>query len=290
MAKPQGVRIYADTKEVETLGGILSQLQFSLNTDRHLNDVTKAAYAVLSTEFNRATHVYAAANVEKLHHVYEWEHVGIPGFQLWRLRLGGQGGHRTVTWNWKPSRTTVPTLTTVTGEPRFEGYDDKFDPSRLKRVHIFVWKAPMMEYNASVNIVAKTAKTLIFPYGAMNAQGMGTGKPTYQNQIFAKPGRYVHGNFTAWFVGWWEGQAQSILEAEFEPGRDEAFKRIFHEHLLAAPKTRRGQKTFTIGADAAAARNGRNIADAMAGDMTRKYYKMAERRVRRDIMGDDEDE
>jgi hypothetical protein len=284
-------KVIVDTSEVKTLTSALESLHAQMNTDRHLNAVTKAAYEILSSEFNTKTHLMAGATAGEYHHVYEWDHVGVPGFQLWKNKLSGRGGRRSVTWAWRASRTTVPTLTTVDGEPRF-GPSKGFDPSKLHRIHIFVWKAPIMEYGVAVNIRPKLGKVLVFPNPDMLANstmGRAARPVTFTpHPVRTVPGEEVQGNFTQWFVTWWGGGvAQDILGQTFSRQRDNAFKEIFETRMQGTVGGRMRSKTFTITPDSVAARRGKNIAKAMAGDMEHHYIRMAAKRKRGNREDDD---
>jgi len=278
-------RITMDDSEVAKLSGTFQGIQKEMNTDRHLNAVTKAAFEILSEQFNATTHVVAGMSVGEYHHVYEWEHVGVPGFQLWKNRLAGRGGKRSVTWNWKASRTTVPTETNVDGTPRFAP-SPTFDPSKLQRIHVFVWKAPMMEYGVTVNIKPKLSNVLVFPNAELlGGQGRARGPSPVTftpHPVRTVPGQEVQGNFTQWFVSWWAGgSAQNIVDHTFARERDNAFKKIFEARFVDMPITKSARKSFSMQTNADAAREGRNIARAISGDMEHNYIKMAAKRKRK---------
>lgn len=278
-------KIAVDTSEVKVLTSALDSLHAQMNTDRHLNRVTKAAYEILSEQFNMTTHLVAGMSVGEYHHVYEWEHVGVPGFQLWKNRLGGRGGNRTVTWDWRASKTTVPTTTTVEGEPRFTP-SPTFNPEKLKRIHVFVWKAPIMEYGIAVSIRPKLGHVLVFPNNDLlggQYRARGPSPVTFTpHPVRTVPGSEVQGNFTTWFVGWWGGgTAQNILNHQFADDRDSAFRRIFESKMKNEIGGKMRSKSFTMTPDSVAARRGKNIARAIAGDMEHNYIKMAAKRRRR---------
>lgn len=270
-----------DLSEVYTLTGALGGLNKEFNTSRHLNVVTKSAFEVLSDEFNKQTHAVAAMAPNEYHHVYEWEHIGIPGFGLWRNVLSGRGGTRRVTWEWRASKTTVPTTTNPDGTPKFKT-TDKFDPERLNRIHVFVWKAPMMEYNVTVTVRPKLSHVLVFPNREMVGVGgrSGPSTATFTPHFYSfSPGGYVQGNFTAWFIGWWGGGlGQNVLDKMFNQQRNTALRKSFNRRMAAAPKTARGTKTVRFVPDGVAAKKGRNIARAIASDMEHEYLSMARRR------------
>lgn len=280
-----------DTSEVVALTSTLRSVEAHMNTNRHLNVVTKAAFELLAQQFNMQTHLVAGMSVGEFHHVYEWEHVGVPGAQLWRNELKGRGGQRRVTWGWRASRTTVPTETDIHGGPRFQPTKG-FDPSRLQRIHVFVWKAPMMEYGVSVTVSPKLSHVLVFPNPDLAGGGRfgrGPSPVTFSpHPVRTTPGEQVQGNFTAWFTSWWGGgSAQGIADSIFADKRDEAFKKAFSARIDSSPIFRTSRKSFNITTDAEAARQGKNIARAIAGDMEHNYIAMAARRRR---MNDEDDE
>lgn len=284
MARSSG-KVTVDKSEVVKLQNTLQAVEKEMRTNRHLNAVTKAAFEILSEQFNATTHVIAGMSVGEYHHVYEWEHVGEPGFQLWNNRLTGRGGRRAVTWGWKASKTTVPTMTNVEGEPRF-AQTPGFNPEKLQRIHVFVWKAPMMEYGVTVNNKPKLGHVLVFPNPNLvggGRFGRGPRPVTFTpHPVRSVPGAEVQGNFTQWFVGWWGGgSAQGIVNNAFARERDNAFKRIFEARFTDMPITKNRTKRFSMQTDAAAAREGKNIARAIAGDMEHNYIAMAAKRKRK---------
>lgn len=289
-AGKQRSSVQVDTSEVVALASTLRNIEAEMTTNRHLNVVTKAAFEMMAQQFNMATHVAAGMAVGEFHHVYEWEHVGIPGFQLWKNELNGRGGQRRVTWSWRASKTTVPTETNVHGGPRFAPTKG-FDPSRLQRIHVFVWKAPMMEYGVRVTVKPKLSHVLVFPNPDLlggGRFGRGPRPITFSpHPVTTTPGEQVQGNFTAWFVSWWGGgSAQGIADSIFADRRDEAFKKIFNARIDSSPVFRTRRKGFRITPDSEAARQGKNIARAIAGDMEHNYIAMAARRRR---MNDDDE-
>lgn len=288
MAKKSNLQV--DTSEVVALTSALQSVESYMTTNRHLNVVTKAAFEVMAQQFNFQTHLIAGMSVGEFHHVYEWEHVGVPGFQLWKNELSGRGGQRRVSWSWRASKTTVPTKTNVYGGPRFKETKG-FDPDKLQRIHVFVWKAPIMEYGVRVTVKPKLSNVLVFPNPDLKGGGRfghGPRPITFSpHPVRTVPGEQVQGNFTAWFTSWWGGgSAQNIADSIFADRRDDAFKKIFNARMDSSPVFRSRKKGFRITPDAEAARQGKNIARAIAGDMEHNYIAMAAKRRRMN----DEDE
>lgn len=275
--------ITVDTAEVEVLTGTLKGLHREFNTDRHLSAVTRAAFEVANEHFTDETHRAAAMAPTKFHHVYEWKHIGHPGFQLYRNKMTGRGGMRSVTWEWRASKTLVPTDVNIDGTRKFP---QGFDTSKLNKIHIFVWKAPMMEYGVEVTVRPKLATKLVFPNPELlgsEYRKRGASNVTFTPHFVRfTPGGEVMGHFTLWFTGWWGGgMAQEIIDSQFTNSRDRLFKHTFQMRMARTPKGRMRRKSFTIVPDASSARYGKNIARAMAADMEHNYIAMAARRRRR---------
>lgn len=279
------MQMSADLSNALKFGSTMQALQQTLNTDKHLNALTNAGYEVLRDAFNTQMHMAAqsAAGTLLYHHVYEWEHVGEPGFQLWKMNLTGRGGNKSISWNWRPSKTTVPTMTNVNGTDKFLP-SKGFDPSKLNRIHIFVWKAPIMEYGVTVTVRPRLSHVLVFPNNQQQGAGgrMGPGTATFTGDVQTiTPGAQVQGNFTAAFIAFFGSQANQVLENSVKKPASSAFAKAFHDRLLLAGVTKSRTKTFSLTPNAAAAKEGANIARAIAGDTSRAYYRMAEQRKRR---------
>jgi hypothetical protein len=276
--------ISIDKSELDVLANTFKYLQKELNTNRHLNSVTKAAFDIMSSQFDKDTAENALMLPQTLHHVYEWGQIGNPAAQLWVNRLGGRGGSRTISWDWRASKTIVPTEVTPTGKPKFP---PTFPVGKLQKVHVFVWKAPVMEYGTRVTVTPQLSprKLLVFP-DPNDLAGRGTFRSpkgvvfTPHSYTFI-PGRQTAGNFQRWFLEWWAGgHAERILSQAYEPSRNNAFRRSFNQRIKSATSGAKRTKTTTFGIDIGAASRGKTIAQLIAGDLQRNYIEMARRRRR----------
>lgn len=274
----------SDVSQAVSVCTALEKLSITLNTDKHINFVTQAAFEILSEEFNVQTAVMAAANPVQFNHVYEPQHIGEPNMQLWQNELRGRGRNRVATWDWRASKLIVDPTLTSTGEERFPS---DFDTSRLNKIHVFVWKAPVMEYGVKVTVRPKltTTRVLVYPLGAIGPDRSSASDAVVFTPNFYQftPGKYTQGAFTAWFSTWWGGEAAAAaLRDAFEDQRDDAFKASFITRTRAVTG-RPALKTATIGVDTAAAARGQTIADLITGDLERNYLRMAARRRARNV-------
>lgn len=272
-----------DRAGVDGLGAMLRELEVTFNSPYHLNSATAAAGAVMFERFMIDTSVMAAANKAELHHVYEWNHIGELGWELFKPVLRGAGGSRSITWEWRASKTIVPTETDALGNQKFPSW---FDTSKLAKVHIFVWKAPIMEYGINVTVRPKLSRVLVIP----NPQGIivrDTDSRAARSVIFTpypyvitNPGGEARGQFTKWFAEWFATRAEAVLNDIFVTQRDNAFKRIFGEQMHGLPVGKNKLKTAKYEVDTAAASAGKHIAQLIAGELQRNYIAMAAERKR----------
>jgi hypothetical protein len=276
------VRVESDISEAIALGEALKRLDVELNTDRHLNSVTKSAYEILSSTFMQDTAVMANVLPELYHHVYEWEHVGHPGFELFRPVMRGRGANRVISWEWRASKMTVPTDVDALGNPKFPEW---FPVEKLNRIHVFVWKAPVMEYGLETTVRPKLSRLLVMPNPERRL--VLDRHPKAPRSVVFSPYAYnidhssqpTQGAFTKWFTHWMtEGPATRVIETHFEAPRDEIFRKSFSERVKSfIGKT---GKSFSITVDPNAASRGKTVARLIAGDLERNYIAMAARRKR----------
>lgn len=265
---------------------MLENLQFTMKTGHHVNNMMKGAFAILSDAFDMETAALAGSQPARYHHVYEPQHVGNPLMQLWKNEMTGRGSRRMVTWTWRASKQLVDPLLTPTGKKKFNA-GPPFDESRLKKIHIFVWKAPVLEYGLEVLVRPELSphKLLVFPSptsGQVTDNNSRVPGVVFTPHFYRfSPGKEegVVGVFTSWFAEWWSGgRAQQLINDIFSEQRDNEFKRSFkatiREHGVGAVASKRGG----LGLDTKAPSEGKRMAEILAGDIERKYIAMAAKR------------
>lgn len=210
MAKGKAfLAINMDTVEVSALTGFIETLSAQVNTDRNISPVLTYAHAAMSKNFDAYMSLVAPTSPNQFHHVYDWGHIGVPQYQLWKNVLKGRGASRYASFEFRASVLPVPTPEVEMGKKPF------------KKTHRFIYKAMIMEYNINVTIRPKTAKMLAFP----DEQG---------NIVFTKGpihvtnpgGTATTGAFTTAWSSWWGGaganeafntEIKKQLEDDFSP-------------------------------------------------------------------------
>lgn len=224
MAKPM-INFDVDTRQASAAVGYLSGIAKSIGSQRFMDGVTDLTYAKLSEEFGRQIDLVAKSNPDNYHHVYEWRLTGIKKGRLWRTKVRGRGSNKIATFEFKASRTPIPTP--------LERYRSRSnDPikkvpfkvvQRLSgRKNFFYWKAPIMESNTEVTIRPKYSSVLFVPLGddpsvRTTSRDQQRGYVFTKHAVQIKPGgEQTTGRFTAFWTAWWNGPAQDIFDVELK--------------------------------------------------------------------------
>lgn len=179
-----------DASEVDSLEGLLTGMSTEIKTPRYLSSVLNYSHGIMSNEFDLFMAAVSPTQPQRFHHVYEWGMIGQPKAQLWKNIIRGHGGSKVATFQWMASKTPVPIP-----EVLQSGSDGP------KKIHVFVWKAPIMEFSIPVTIRPQRGNVLIIPFGD-------TYRFTQQWQHVQNPGgEATHGAFTSAYEEWWAGGA-----------------------------------------------------------------------------------
>jgi hypothetical protein len=268
MAKPW-VGFNADTTEASALTGFLKELSLQIKTARHIGPVLKYTHAVMSDAFTDYMSTVAPAQSSRFHHVYEWGQVGDPTAKLWDDVLIGGGATRTATFKWKASKQVVPVR-------------DDFQAVGVRQIHVFVWKAPVMEYGKNIVIAPKRGNFLAYFTGPTTPENK------YKMQFTREPiqvtdpgGPMVKGSFTREYVSWWGGSgADGVFESSLRRILEQDLGRMPIESATK-PFRRARTKTFTIqslGESQEAERAGAAAARKFLNARSNKYIEAARRR------------
>jgi len=260
-----------DFAEASALSGFLKTLSTEIKTTRHIGPVLRYVHSVMSQEFTEYMSVLAASAPSRFHHVYEWGEAGNPGAKLWDDKLVGGGNNRIATFQWRASKQIVPVR-------------DDFLTGGVKRIHVFVWKAPVMEYNQAITIAPKRGKFLAYFTGPTTPEGK------YKMQFTSKPitvtnpgGSQTTGAFTREYVSWWGGAgANAIFDSRLRETLASDLGKMPIE--VATKKFRRATtKTFklqTMGSSAEAEAYGAAAARKYLNGRSNKYIEAAKARER----------
>lgn len=251
-----------DATEAVTALNAIRNVGVSIDTDAHMSDLMDASMKIMKRDFQQYVDMLAMNMPARFHHVYEWGQIGNPHAALWETLAAGRGRERAVTFNFLPSVTTVPIPDVP---PSKSG-------AQLQEIHVFTWKAPVMEYGQAVHIAARNSDVLAFPNPDVDSD-----RPlifTRQPIVVRNPGgTAVQGAFTTTFSDWWGGPAAeaSLLEGLLEQW-DGKFNESFTKALSAS--MRRGKmsgKAATVTNNALAASEGWKISKRVIRDLKRYY-------------------
>ncbi|QGH76363.1 hypothetical protein SEA_DAUBENSKI_55 [Streptomyces phage Daubenski] len=244
--------VNADTVEASALAGFLTTLSTQVKTDANMGAVLNYTHDKLSQRFDAYMSAVAPASPNTFHHVYDWGHIGAPQYQLWKNVLRGRGSERYASFEFRASVLPVPLP---------EG-----DKVPFKRVHRFIYKAMIMEYNIGVTIKPKRAKILAFP---VDDRIIFTRGPVF---VQNPGGSATTGAFTAAWTNWWTGPGASqafdegirrTLEGDFAERNMAKFMRRFK---VARRKTGR----ISVADSRASFENGARLAEEFLQERLRK--------------------
>lgn len=225
-------------------GNVVNTVAATIKSDRHMSTLIKSAHKILSSEF--VLHMSSAAlqNPGRFDHMYEWNQVGDPNARLWRDILKGNGARRFAYYEFAASKTTVP----VSPELASVG---------VKRRHVFVWKAMVLEKGLPVSISPKLAKYLVFL--DKDATKVNTG---YQSAGFKFNGLVYYrgtinlnraGNPAMWgsfgneYEDWWSGpEPDRIIRERLTSKTLSTIKKTVAESIGSFAGQRMKDKTFSI--------------------------------------------
>lgn len=237
------IDIKAELDKFREVGVAIATIESTLKSDRHVSSLIKAAHEVTAGEF--VSHMAGASLREpgKLDHMYEWGQVGDPNGKLWRHILRGNGASRAAFFEFKASKKTVPV-------------DPKLQAVGVKKVHVFVWKAMVLENGLPVKISPKLAKYLVFVAKKRTANATSTGRGFSKNGIvyykgtisIARAGNQrINGSFTGEWTQWWNSGApeQAIRRTLTKPAID-SIKKTVAEKISSFARLKEKDKTFSM--------------------------------------------
>lgn len=191
----------------------------------YMDNVMSTAFENANDEFNLEAAAYGATG--EIAHMFEWGTVGInqgrtnrraspnsESSRLWEFHQEGYGLKRTLTFIFKPSTAFVPKPTV-----RDTGMDAE-TIAGLKD-HVFEWKAEVMEEGTPVHIEPVEAKFLLIPAYPNRRQyfrprDVKRGYMLSRGPVTTVPGIHVHGNFSRFWIQFWEGRGAQIVDEQLE--------------------------------------------------------------------------
>ena len=191
-----------ETDKISDTLDMINSVSYTIKTNAHVNELINAAHRVISNAFIVHMSQVAFNSPEEFKHMYEWGRVGDPNARLWKHILRGTGNARVATFDFKASKKAVP----LTPEKIQVG---------VRKNHVFVWKAPVLELGLPVRISPKIATTLVMDYPKRSGQLVYTKRSIY---IPRQGAEQVWGSFTNEFMRWFSsGTPVAVIKTELEP-------------------------------------------------------------------------
>jgi hypothetical protein len=235
-------------------------------------------------------------------HVYEPNHVGEPGFELWTNKLYGRGEKRQASFEWKVSKLPIlkPEERLANPEDPISLVRDEISEEAWQKLndedYVFRMRAPIMEYGLTTVITPRPGtKALFIPTFATNWHMTGSVKQgnkrsvahnfrfektnvpdwDYKNPQEPSVRGTTVGQFTAQWVAFWAGGGADAawsghVKRGIEGGLDDWGKAMGKK--VKGTRTRRGTaKVFAFNENRAAEEAGRNLAKAYITGKARSY-------------------
>lgn len=277
----------ADISGAAGVNAFLQQVSLKMNTPAHIGSVLKYAHAEMSQDFDTFMAAMAPNAPSRFHHVYEWNQIGNPDAQLWKNVLRGGGNNRIATFEWRASKSIVPVRDPLPppggrdGGPRATLNSG----NRPKAIHVFVWKAPVMEYGKTVTVGPKRGKFIVYYTGPVSQEdGL-----MYQQVRFSREaitvknpgGTETVGAFTKMYVDWWsKGGGQHVMNTTVKSNLSNKTSAAIREGLIVMGQRSR-MKSINMGVmgnvqQATAA--GRAAANKMFEALQANYIEQAKAR------------
>ena len=273
------VNLGANTSSASALQGYLSGMSRTIETNEYIGSVISYVSSTLGEAFGMAVDAAARNMPESFMHVYEWGRdyqdystVGHEQSRLWRLTSTGRGAKRTMGYAFLPSVKPVP-INPILLEAGSTGKTVK------SGLHVFTWKAPIMEYGIRVTIKRRPGTDYLAFVGD-------DGEIKFRKGPFSfTPGsKSTQGVFTGFFLAWWNTEGPDLYDKSI---RRELENNVTNETKLASA-TRRfvtKSKTFEINSNYAGQRTFNQAKRQAEKDMKkaqREYQnKSAQKRLRK---------
>lgn len=237
------INIKAELDKFREVGVAVATIESTLKSERHVSSLIKAAHEVTAGEYVANMSGEALREPGKYNHMYEWGQVADPNGKLWRHVLRGNGANRAAFFEFKASKKTVPV-------------DPLLQQVKVKKIHVFVWKAMVLENALPVKISPKLAKYLVFVSKSTKRGAKSSGRGFVKNGIvyfkgtisIARAGNErINGAFTSEWIRWWSsGQPEIAIRETLTKPAIEAMKKTMAEKISSFARLKEKEKSFTI--------------------------------------------
>lgn len=237
------LELNVDASGIHATAGYIQGFSDEVVTDKYISSAVGYVQTELSKFFGEALDAAARAAKGSYLHVYEWgddydddSTIGNPTKRLWKLTQMGQGKDRVIGYMFLPSVKPVPINPIL-----LEG------GTQVKEgLHIFTWKAPVMEYGMRVTIRRLPGtKMLAFVDNRTNEMRFAKGPYTFEAGVSPHGKPQQKGVFTGFFVAWWQTQAPVLYDNVIRPEIEQGLVKGNRLGEIAR-KLRRRSKGFSI--------------------------------------------
>lgn len=244
----------------------------ALTSNESRANMTKAIGIGTAAQFNIFADDQAMMRPRNLWHVYEMQMLGDPDGRLWRTILTGAQSDKTLSFSWKAARKVNPvgerSPNPVSGET----------PDTRRSVHVFVWRAPILEEGREITVNPSEDKQILaFPAG---------GEMRFSRlPITFETTRDTQGQFESIWDTFWTQMVDRVVEEDWTLPTENAINKDIPYALLQIQSTK---KRVPIGfrVNLEPKTNAASLARGIVAKLNGSYLKQA--RQREAISGGDE--
>jgi hypothetical protein len=219
--------ILTNFEAIGDMVGALSGIGAGLDDQAYVEGLIKSAHGHAATAFDIAA--AATAKTGHITHVYEYGVMGVtrgeprmadptaPNARLYFHTLLGEGGNMDIAYSFRPARQPNPKPT-----PEDTGVSSEYISRLSDRKYYFYNKALVMETGRTVTIRPKNGDFLFVPfYGEpsrdpTNSRGYMMWNSARHGPLFARPGASSKGQFSAFWMNWWQSAGSAIMFEQME--------------------------------------------------------------------------
>jgi hypothetical protein len=255
---PKQIELEADWSALSELIGTVEGATKVLNDSKFMDLLITRAHAEAKVQFDGDAAAYATAT-GTLGHMYEWGTAGIntgrttrrmdplsESAKLWKHTLSGTGSTKEAGFVFQPSTVPIPKPTVkATGV-------DRATLSLLKGgPYVFAAKAAIMEAGTTVTIRPRGDNMLFLPFGPDGPRNPKYAGRTYiwtRGPIRSVPGRTYAGNFSKFWLAWWNTEGDKIMTDSIEDAVSRKMQTLLDKagRRMGNRPTKVGTKKFNL--------------------------------------------
>lgn len=266
-----GFKIDTELQKFQQLGAVINTIAVTTKSDRHMSTLVKASHSIATSAFDLHMTSVASGDPKRFAHMYEWNQVGDPNAKLWRHVLKSAGARGVASFEFKASTSIVPV-------------DPKLDAVGVKHIHVFVWKAMVMENGLPVKISPKLAKYLVFLKKGSKGEGSLSGNGYERDGIIYYKGTVsipsagnalIRGAFSRAWASWWgSGEPDRLISQRLQKPYLDNVQKTVAEAIGSFANLREKNKSFSL----ASANIDPGVADKFLAGLEKDYIGAAAQR------------